>query len=291
MKTILVPLDFSDNSIKALDFAAYLVKETRNKLLLMHAYQSQGIFRTLQNVMSIENATNKKLQKLSDELIRLKNISCSYLSVFGSPIEAIVETVDKRDVSLVVMGTKGADGLKELFVGSNTSNVIGKTTCPVLVVPENYEFKGIKKITFATKFHTGDALSARRIMDLGRIFRAKIEVVHFVERDNVEKQDLEEMDNFRNLVLDGKIDDERVLFKVDTGVPLQRLNDMVKNKETDLLVLSTKKRDFFKKLLEKSVSLKMTNHIMKVPIKVFHYDNEAKVIEEQRILSEEHDED
>ncbi|MBK7310747.1 MAG: hypothetical protein IPI93_08140 [Sphingobacteriaceae bacterium] len=99
------------------------------------------------------------------------------------------------------------------------------------------------------------------------------------------------MDNFRNLVLDGKIDDERVLFKVDKGVPLQRWNDMVKNKETDLLVLSTKKRDFFKKLLEKSVSLKMTNHIMKVPIKVFHYDNEAKVIEEQRILSEEHDED
>jgi hypothetical protein len=67
-------------------------------------------------------------------------------------INEIVDVVKERDIDLIVMGTKGATGAKEVFLGTNTMYTIKKTNCAVIAVPEDFNYQNPKEILFPTDF-------------------------------------------------------------------------------------------------------------------------------------------
>ena len=95
-------------------------------------------------------------------------------------MDQIKETVEEKNIDLVVTGTKGASGLEEVFMGSNTVRIIKSIkNCPVLAVPQYSQFVPPNEIAFATdfnRFYTKSELQP--LQDLARIFRTTIHIVH-----------------------------------------------------------------------------------------------------------------
>jgi nucleotide-binding universal stress UspA family protein len=147
MKTILAPIDFSDASTNALNFAAELAQRAKARLIIVNVLQEN----------EDENQTKKKLEKKEFDLKEFFGSGLKVESALrtGSLVTAIKNIIAELGPDIVAMGTKGASGLKRVLIGSNTVNVIGETTVPVLVIPEiarfeNFLMKGKNRIVLAT---------------------------------------------------------------------------------------------------------------------------------------------
>jgi len=158
MKTIVVPIDFSDISNNAMEYAIGLAQNTGSSLLLFHAYQVpvsmtdvpivlvsvEDLQKNAENKMAevrkyVEEKTGQAVKiyaetKLGDTVDELENI-CSHVKPFA-----------------VVMGTKGATGLERVFFGSTTLTTIKHLSWPVIVVPPGKKYSAIQKIGFACDF-------------------------------------------------------------------------------------------------------------------------------------------
>src|SRR6185369_5658713 len=118
MKTILAPVDFSQASNNALSFAAELSKRASARLFIINVLQKED---------SEEESKGK-----------LKSVESDLKKSFGPDLKFESSLVHG---DLVVMGTKGASGLKRILIGSNTVQVLANTKVPVLVIPEVARFE------------------------------------------------------------------------------------------------------------------------------------------------------
>jgi nucleotide-binding universal stress UspA family protein len=153
MKTILAPVDFSDASANALSFAAELCKRASAHLIIVHVLgESEAV-----------NEAKGKLKNIEADLKKTfgPSLKCQSSVLRGDLVDALKETIAFQQPDLIVMGTKGASGLKRILMGSNTVNVIAKTKVPVLVIPEEAQFenfnrKGKNRIVLATDLDAVD---------------------------------------------------------------------------------------------------------------------------------------
>jgi nucleotide-binding universal stress UspA family protein len=147
MNTIIAPIDFSDASHNALLFAAEMSKRASSLLIIVNIVGKGEDEGTAINQLKGTTADLKK--SLGSDL------KCESLVARGSLIPALKKLIVARQPDLIVMGTKGASGLKKILIGSNTVNVIAKTKVPVFVIPEaarfkNFLRKGKNRVVLAT---------------------------------------------------------------------------------------------------------------------------------------------
>jgi nucleotide-binding universal stress UspA family protein len=147
MKTIIAPVDFSAISSNAVLFAAELAKRSSARLFIVNVLQKDGDEDIAKNNMEMLESHLRK--SLGSELI------CESFLAHGDLIATLKKIIAVQQPDLIVMGTKGANGLKKIFIGSNTVNVIAGTTVPVFVIPEVARFadflkKGKNRIVLAT---------------------------------------------------------------------------------------------------------------------------------------------
>src|SRR5688572_16289276 len=160
MKTILALADFSDVSTNALSFAAELSKRASASLIIVNILQKDnGEEETINKLKTIEADLKKSFGS---------DLKCESSIAHGNLIPTLNKIIAARRPDLIVMGTKGASGLKKILIGSNTVNVIAKTTVPVLVIPEvarfeNFLNKGKNGIVLATDL---DAIENDAALDL-----------------------------------------------------------------------------------------------------------------------------
>jgi nucleotide-binding universal stress UspA family protein len=147
MKTILAPIDFSDASANALSFAAELCRRASARLVAVN------ILRTDEDEEEVKN----KLKTIESDLKKSfdSGLNCEFSFAHGNLIATLKKIIAVQQPDLIVMGTKGASGLKKILIGSNTVNVITNTKLPVLVIPEvarfeNFLLKGKNRIVLAT---------------------------------------------------------------------------------------------------------------------------------------------
>ena len=132
----LVPVDFSDNSLKALDFAIALASPKVDRITLVHIvethydFASQVEFFTKQQLVEGKKRGKELLAKHKDS-----KISLSFKLAEGNPALQISQLATKQKVDLIVMGTKGASGVTKSLIGTVAVSVIREAPCPVLVVP------------------------------------------------------------------------------------------------------------------------------------------------------------
>ena len=150
MKNILIPTDFSENAWNAIEYALALFKKEECNIHLLNTYtpaiaSSRFMAASVENGM-FENAakrTSKKgLKNLVDRIKRdFNNPKHSFktTSSFSFLVDEIKEVLDNEEIDCIVMGTKGASGLQEVFMGTHTVKVIRAIrNCPVFVIPENF---------------------------------------------------------------------------------------------------------------------------------------------------------
>ena len=163
MKKILLPTDFSKNAWNAIDYALQFFKDEKCIFYLLNTY-TPSFYRVdyllggpVQSAIP-DVGVDISLRGLEFALERIKkkyknpNHQFETLSAFNILSDEIQELCEAGKIDMVVMGTQGASGAKEFFLGSNTVHVIRKATVPVLAVPKGYKFKPIKEVMMPTGY-------------------------------------------------------------------------------------------------------------------------------------------
>jgi nucleotide-binding universal stress UspA family protein len=152
MKKILVPTDFSKCSMNALGYAVDIANQFGCKITLFHSYKmysTAGMFVSVEKYMEKDAAEDLLdiIEKVEPKLRNGASIESKLLQ--GDPVPLIVGLADRSRYDLIIMGTKGATGLKEVFTGSIANGVIQSSETPVLAVPDNFDYQPIDKIVLA----------------------------------------------------------------------------------------------------------------------------------------------
>ncbi len=181
MKKILIPTDFSPTAENALFYAANLAGLFDADIHLLHTYE---LPRKTGLILSIEkHLVGEAQKKIAEESARAASLSRnSRVSTNvrkGYNDELIESEAKKMGADMIVMGTKGASGLKEVFLGSNTVRAIKQTSLPVMVIPEHAAYRSVEKILLAvddTFFETPECL--KPLKNLLEETEAKLIVLH-----------------------------------------------------------------------------------------------------------------
>ncbi len=158
MKKILVPTDFSEQAEKALIVAAQLAKKHSSEIFLLHMLElPMGLADparkggNLPESLYFMKLANKHFKEALNKPY-LKGIKVIEMVQFQQTFEGINQAAQKYKVDLIVMGSHGATGFKEVFIGSNTEKVVRTSSVPVLVIKTKYDPFRIKNFVFASDF-------------------------------------------------------------------------------------------------------------------------------------------
>ena len=256
MKTIIAPIDFSDASTNALSFAAELAKRASARLIAV----------TILEVGEDETNAKNKLKAIESDL------KCETLVARGDLINSLVAVMEAQHPDLIVMGTKGASGLKRILMGSNTVNVIAKTTVPFFVIPEaakfeDFQLKGKNRVVLATdleELENPDALDTLKKIAL-LIVGPKVRILG-VRPKNTQLDFNQSME--RNVLLSifkPEIEAERVTVfssNVMSGINFY-LN---KNEDTGLIAMIARDTG---QLIQKHYTREMASHT-RFPLLILH---------------------
>ncbi len=282
MKTILVPTDFSKLSKVAVSYAIGFAKKIDARIILLSVINASSSSKTLMNWKKLEKEMVKTAQQDADQLIEevkadAGDIDISFCSTLGFPIEAMIDQFAVRNkVDLIVMGSKGATGLKKAFMGSNAAAVIDTCSVPVIVVPGDAEFKQIKKLVYATDMQNVQK-EIKTLTKFTNIFDAHVHVLHVIPgnlpKDKVKelKRDWPQISLEEELIKTANnpkihlhiLKNESIAEAVDT---------FVIDKKADLLAMFTHRLDFYEKLFGKSVTRQLAFH-NNVPLLTFNKTN------------------
>jgi nucleotide-binding universal stress UspA family protein len=157
MKKIIVPIDFSEYSEYALETAAILAKKNNAEILALHMLEiSEAILTRVDGEIQMETIFFLKLAKKKfDEFLNkeyLKGITITPIIKHFKVFSEVNELAEEHSADIIVMGSHGASGFKEFFIGSNTEKVVRHSSIPVLVIKHNPILTDFEDVVFACDF-------------------------------------------------------------------------------------------------------------------------------------------
>jgi|ERR1051326_2740378 nucleotide-binding universal stress UspA family protein len=153
IKKILIPIDFSETSLLAFDHGVQLASVFGADILLLHVVKPNWTIFAVENSPLPMNAiqyqsevASEKLETLAKKIHNEEAVIIETICETGRVCPVILSAVDKYKVDLIVMGTHGASGFEERFIGSNAYRVVNESHCPVLTVQKHSVKKEFKDI-------------------------------------------------------------------------------------------------------------------------------------------------
>lgn len=208
MRKILVPTDFSDNAFNALKYACQVFKYERCEIFIVHAYADE-VYRQSGEVernfleglkLSTHEKSDRELQKIKGQITDYSpnpNHGFTTLSAFGTLTDEINEIVNRENMDIVVMGTKGKTDDRSITFGSNTIQVLKYVQCPVMAIPAGYGFETPKNILFPTNYLIPYKRRELKLLcEMADSFRAAVTMLYI---DPVEHLSLRQEDNMQFL--------------------------------------------------------------------------------------------
>jgi len=285
MKNILFPTDFSETSKNARKYAIEIADKSRAKIVVVNVY-SVTIFDPnmpaellLSAYNEAEKNSKEELEKIHGEIksdIKKKNldfkIETECISRQGLVVDEIISIIKEKNIDIVVMGTTGASGLKEIIIGSNTASVVDKSPCLTLAIPDEAKFTKIKNIVFATDLNETEDHEIFKLIDFAKTMNAKITFLHvcsekesevFQEKENIFKEIKEDVD-YGNMEFE----------MTECSNIFDGINNYIESNVVDVLTMATQHRSLFGKIFHKSLTKKMAYNT-KVPLLALHRDTKA----------------
>lgn len=265
MKKIIVPTDFSECAENALKVAAEIAKkQPDSEVHLVHCYERPVSGYTMQFEID-----NDELHKLKDEIKKTMHelSERDYMDGVHTishyvPDEKITELPKLNvvpDADLIVMGSHGISGMKEIFIGSNTQRVVQLSDIPVLVIKEPVEDFTMKNFVFASNFYSEADKAFNKIKKLAAMFSANIHLLKVTTRNNFEPThySYQLMDGFAKEV--GLTDYTKHIYNdesIEEGV-LHYANQI----DADVISIETHGRTGLAHIVNGSVTEHIVNHI------------------------------
>lgn len=259
MKNILVPIGNSENAKNTLQYAIDFATALDANVFVFRAFKTISKAGAILNVDEIVGREVTSTVKEVIQDVNLKDIDVKVISAKGNVIDSISSIDKELGIDLIIVGPKSTSIKEEMFLGNTSGSIVKQTNIPVLVVPEGYSFKPIKKILTAIK--SGVIKQKDTLTPLEKIletFDAKMRLLQ-VKTPNFLPEDLEFHSELAAITSGYKSSENATLFQ---GV-LEHLNE----NNPDLICVFRRKRGFFKKLWEQN-SIKKIDFESRLPLLV-----------------------
>ncbi len=270
MSKILVPCDFSGQSMDAFRFAIELAQPEVDEIELLHVIELPVLNdTTLMPTLSFEaeymkdaaESARKNFQRMIKPV--KKKIGLTWSVEYGNPASTILLQVKRKKMDLVVMGTKGATGLKEYFVGSNTEKIVRLCPAPVVAVPAGVSVSTLKNLVFPTMLTGDHDALMNEVKELQETLKARLHVV-FINTPAWFRRDKESQELMDKLVKRHKL--TRYTLNVHNDISEEEgIVNFANKVGSCMVVMGTHGRRGLGHLMTGSVTEDVVNHI-KFPV-------------------------
>lgn len=277
MKNILIPTDFSENARNAIKYALDYFADTPVNFYILNvsrenkSYKEEDevLFESSEKTHIIEKSAALLLEEV--EICKLLNKNSFHnfycLQENMQLVEAIRKHVAEKEIDYIFMGTKGASKISRTEIGTNTSDVITKVKCPVLVIPENAKFKKIQNLVFLTDYNfLYRNKVTNRLSETLKLHAAALRILHIKSQDI----DLKASQIDNKVFLEYFFKDIKNSFHFVENKNFEAgVQYFVETCDIDMIALVAKNLNFIDRLLFRPV-VRIKNHQTEVPFLVLH---------------------
>lgn len=280
LNKILIPVDFSNYSMKACEFGFNLAKEERTEVILLHVYFTPIYAAALpygdvfnyqisdeETVKVIIHKVHSDLKALSDKIKEkvdsgeFPNVKYSCILREGVPEEEILRYAKEQHPKVIIMGTRGKSQKDIDLIGSVTAEIIDRSRTAVLAIPENTPFKQfseVKRIAFLTNFDQRDLIAFESFFNAWKSFHFSISLIHLAEsKDTWNEIKLAGIKEYFHKQYPGLEIHYNVVMNDNL---LKGLDQYIKENQIDIITLTSYKRNIFARLFNPSIARKMLFH-------------------------------
>jgi nucleotide-binding universal stress UspA family protein len=277
-KHILIPTDFSRNAWNALTYALHLYKEGPATFHIINAYQlfhftTDSIIEPEPGEKAYEEAKQvselglERLVEGLDSRIENPQLRIETISTYNTVLGAVKEILKKKEIDLIIMGTKGENNPVNAIYGSNAVNIMEKIQdCPVLVVPnkDSKKEEPVNEIVFATNFKYYYKRKELAILaDLAKNHKAPIRVLYIQENNGLSRDQ-----ETNKGVVEDYFGDFVCTFHTLTRVKVAKgIHSFIESRNSSMLALFSRKHGLFTDLFARSLVSEMGFH-PQVPVLV-----------------------
>ena len=274
MNRILVPIDFSEEAKKAGKVAASIAKKTNSEIILLHMFDIPAD--------TIDATTGSNNQGGAQNIYYMKGIHREFEKFMALPFfdglnvveavrfhkafEGVIEESKDRDVDMIVMGSQGATGLKEMLVGSNTEKVVRNSHIPVLVIKQDVDDFEVNDIVFATDFGNDSKKSFQNVIDYANMFDAKLHLLFINTIYNFESTKVLN-DRLKSFISGFELDNYTLNIYSDKTIEEGILN-FSNEIDADIIAINTHKRSGLYQLFSNNIGKDLANHALR-PVMTF----------------------
>ena len=274
MKRILVPVDFSQEAESAAKVAATIARKTGSEIFLVHMLElpvttidpaEMNTISSEPQIIYFMKLAHQKFDKFK-KLPFLKGLTVVESIQFQHAFSGIINESEKNNIDLIVMGSQGASGLQEMFIGSNTEKVVRRSKIPVLVIKQSVEEFSVNDILFASDFNKESKSTFNRVIDFANLFEAKVHLLYvntihnFNTSKNIESRIERFMEDF---------DFDNYTTNIYNDISIEKgILSFARDIDADLIALNTHGRSGLSQLFNGSIGQELANHALR-PVVTF----------------------
>lgn len=279
MKRIIIPTDFSENALHAARYCHHIFRSEEVEWVLLHTFGADVY--TSASTLGLRADTSAMDQHLKDSERKLNALketleeefteaSYTYVTIarYDFLPDAINHLLNEKAAFLVALGTQGATGAKEFFLGSNAVRIMEKVTgAAVLAIPEKSPIVIPRKMALATTYTNLPVTHQLQVFkDLATMFKVEITMVHVSEEVRLN----DEQKSHRNWLQDHLREFDPAIFTLDDRDAEPAIMEYIENTNTDIIGIISRKHSFFETLLKRS-TLKDLGYHTRIPLIVMHH--------------------
>lgn len=261
MLSILLPTDFSENSMNAIRYALEFFKYQKTQFYFMHAYRnefydhdelvSREVFDEVLSKVKKESQNNlDNLLKKVNEIAPNPHFTYHSISAFNTLVEEANTLSDKHNMDLIVMGTKGKSNERHIVFGSQTFQVLKYVKCPVLAIPSNYKNTQPKRILFPTNYLMPYKRRELKLLSvLAKSYRSSIDVVYVSTSNTLSIRQEDNQTFIKESLVDNKVN----FYHKDSKDVAKTITTYIKDQDVDMLTMVNSQHSFLEDLLFPSV--------------------------------------
>lgn len=279
MKKILLPTDFSKNSWNAIQYALQLFKNEVCTLYLLNTYTPvvyhvEYVLINPAQYGMVDNIRNESLRQLNEIKEDIKksfnnpNHTIEVISSFNTLISEIKDVTEEKAIDYIVMGTKGATGAKEVLFGSNTVHVFKSVKCPIIAIPDDFDFETPHEVLFPTDYEISyKDHHIKPIIDIVSLFTTRVNIINVsygYDLSEIQEENKQKLETyFKNV--------SHLFHSLSNQSVSEAITNFQLKARINLLIMINNKHSFFENLFFKSTINQIGFHLnipfLVIPVK------------------------
>ena len=281
---ILVPIDFTEQSLIALGQSYNLAKEYNAELVLLYVIEDSHVipsFMTNKQQTEMKKNIQKKLDNLATDIEKKKGVKVDTLIAKGKPYEKIIEVADMLGAIMIIMGHNSRKKIGVRFIGSNALRVVRESECPVITIKGKHHREGCKNIVLPLDLSKETKDKVRHAIEVAKLgtYQASIRVVSILQSTDefLVNKLTRQLEQVKTYIQKQSVECSAEIIKTVKGEDslAQCILDYAHKVEGDLIIIMTQQETNFTRMFIGSTAQEVVNNsdipVMSIIPKIHKY--------------------